>query len=317
MNLVRGSCHFLWVEIVSFLFIDFFYQPLFFKIRVLGLTTDIAIFLNFYKASQYLPPATKLRQGNVFTPVCQSFCSQGGSASGPGGVSATPPGQTPPLGPEADTALDRHLPAQCMLGYTPPAQCMLGYSPLHSACWDMVSKQAVCIPLECILVQIIFTYMQMKLVGWPWRAPCSRINLFRIVSSGRSRISQRGRQTIIWHNFCLLEGTLRWTSFWFWPPNIISKRRRVPRFHVWRGQWPWRVGGGLYGVVQCIMGNDHMGSPMYRQPWLKTLPSRNFVGVRSWPENSCQTIYYKKRLNCTIQFWLFENINKTWMKSLT
>ena len=24
-----------------------------------------------------LPPATKFRQGNVFTPVCQSFCSQG------------------------------------------------------------------------------------------------------------------------------------------------------------------------------------------------------------------------------------------------
>ena len=26
----------------------------------------------------YLPPATKLRQGNVFTPVCQLFCSPGG-----------------------------------------------------------------------------------------------------------------------------------------------------------------------------------------------------------------------------------------------
>ena len=25
-----------------------------------------------------LPPVTKLRQGNVFTPVCQSFCSRGG-----------------------------------------------------------------------------------------------------------------------------------------------------------------------------------------------------------------------------------------------
>ena len=34
-------------------------------------------------------PQTKLREGNVFTPVCQSFCSQGGC-----------------------------LP-QCMLGYTP------------------------------------------------------------------------------------------------------------------------------------------------------------------------------------------------------
>ena len=27
--------------------------------------------------TSYLPPATKLRPGNVFTPVCQSFCSQG------------------------------------------------------------------------------------------------------------------------------------------------------------------------------------------------------------------------------------------------
>ena len=26
---------------------------------------------------KYLPPAMKLWQGNVFTPVCQSFCSQG------------------------------------------------------------------------------------------------------------------------------------------------------------------------------------------------------------------------------------------------
>ena len=52
--------------------------------------------------SAYIPrktnfyyPQTKLREGNVFTPVCQSFCSQGG------GESAQPPyadlgiGQTP------------------------------------------------------------------------------------------------------------------------------------------------------------------------------------------------------------------------------
>ena len=28
------------------------------------------------------PPATKVRQGNVFTPVCQSFYSQGGVHGG-------------------------------------------------------------------------------------------------------------------------------------------------------------------------------------------------------------------------------------------
>ena len=40
-------------------------------------------------------------------------------------------------------------------GHTPPRQTPhpLGRHPtLHSACWDMVNKQAVCIPLECILV---------------------------------------------------------------------------------------------------------------------------------------------------------------------
>ena len=63
-----------------------------------------------------------LGQGNIFSSVCQEFCSQGGG-----------------------------LP-QCMLGYHPPwkqapsqsrhppAQCMLG---------DTVNKRAVCILLEC------------------------------------------------------------------------------------------------------------------------------------------------------------------------
>ena len=57
----------------------------------------------------FLPPATKLRQGNIFTPVCQSFCSRG---------SATPPEQTPLWAntPQADTP-----------GQTPLLQCMLGY----------------------------------------------------------------------------------------------------------------------------------------------------------------------------------------------
>ena len=45
---------------------------------------------SFVIGSSFLPSATKLRQGNVFTPVCQSFRSQGGG-----------------------------LP-QCMLGYTHP-----------------------------------------------------------------------------------------------------------------------------------------------------------------------------------------------------
>ena len=79
----------------------------------------------------FLPPATKLRQGNVFTPVCQSFCSLG--------VSATPLLVRHPLGrhPQADT---------------PWADALLGRYPLHIACWDTVNKRAVHILLECILV---------------------------------------------------------------------------------------------------------------------------------------------------------------------
>ena len=120
-----------------------------------------------------LPPTMKLWWGNVFTPVSQSFCSQGGVFHNPWADTPrqtplgrhppgqTPPGQTPPakcmlgytlpcpdtprqtppLGrhPWVDTnlgrhPLGRHPPVKCMLGYTPPAQCMLGYTPLHSAC---------------------------------------------------------------------------------------------------------------------------------------------------------------------------------------
>ena len=61
-------------------------------------------------AHLFLPSATQLRQGNVFTPVCQLFCSHEGR-----GVSGrhTPSGQTPLLAdtPPADTPLTgRHPP---------------------------------------------------------------------------------------------------------------------------------------------------------------------------------------------------------------
>ena len=109
-----------------------------------------------------LPPATKLRQGNVFTPVCHSVHR---------GCLTDTPGQTAP--PPWQTALGRHPldrprrqtpPGQTVPGQTPPwaetprqtppsAQCMLGYTPLplYSACWDTVNKRAVRILLECIL----------------------------------------------------------------------------------------------------------------------------------------------------------------------
>ena len=87
----------------------------------------------------FLPPTTKLRQGNVFTPVCHFVHrARGVSATHP--QADSPPGQTPPT--------------QCMLGYTPPP-CPVHagiHTPLPSACWDTVNKRSVRILLECILV---------------------------------------------------------------------------------------------------------------------------------------------------------------------
>ena len=49
----------------------------------------------------YYRPQRSCDQGNIFTPVCHSFCSQGGSASvhagkPPGPDTTTPPGTRPP-----------------------------------------------------------------------------------------------------------------------------------------------------------------------------------------------------------------------------
>ena len=70
-----------------------------FQILILGymfvtLTTTTTV--SFYR------PQTKLRKGNVFTPVCQSFCSWGGLS-------------------------------QCMLGYTPLGRPPLGRHPQQKA----------------------------------------------------------------------------------------------------------------------------------------------------------------------------------------
>ena len=53
---------------------------------------------SFHFACLFLPAATKLGQGNIFTSVCQEFCPQGGggrvSASVHAGI--PPPDQAPP-----------------------------------------------------------------------------------------------------------------------------------------------------------------------------------------------------------------------------
>ena len=77
----------------------------------------------------YLPSATKLRQGNVFTPVCHSV--QGGC-----------------------------LP-QCMLGYTPPSQ--EAYPPkAHTPRRPL--QRTVSILLECFLV-LHLNYLLLRFIG--------------------------------------------------------------------------------------------------------------------------------------------------------
>ena len=82
-----------------------------------------------------LPHANEVCEGYVFTPVCQSFCSQGGVSAPVHAGIHTVPGRHPlgrhPPPPQADIS---------------PGQCMLG---------DTGHKRVVRILLECILVHNI------------------------------------------------------------------------------------------------------------------------------------------------------------------
>ena len=90
------------------------------------------IYLNA-AAYMYLPPANEVCEGYVFTPVCQSFCSQGEGSTWAGSPPAgTPSWQVHPTG-----------------RYTPLEQCMLG---------DTGNRRAVRILLECILVLVTKPY---------------------------------------------------------------------------------------------------------------------------------------------------------------
>ena len=102
-----------------------------------------------FKWIWFLPPATKLGQGYVFTGVCDSVHWGGGSASVNAGIPPTPQKQTPP---PRSRHRSRHPPSRIPPGAgTPPGsrhplpQSMLG---------DMVITRAVCILLECNLVVV-------------------------------------------------------------------------------------------------------------------------------------------------------------------
>ena len=104
------------------------------------------------KQFEFLPPAN---EGYVFTGVC---LPTGGGGSAPCMLGYTythwedtthPLGKQPPPPPQADTPCPEHA------GIHPlPSACW--DIPLRSACWDTVNKRAVHIPLECILVKLMF-----------------------------------------------------------------------------------------------------------------------------------------------------------------
>ena len=102
----------------------------------------------------WLPAATKLGQGNIFTSVCQEFCPQGGrvSASVHAGIHTpldqtspeqTPPGTRPHPLPWTRSPWTRHPP-----GPDPPGPDLPASRIQHT-----VYKWPVCILLECIRVK--------------------------------------------------------------------------------------------------------------------------------------------------------------------
>ena len=83
------------------------------KKGILGFAHSFRVSMIMFNYVQFLPAATKLGQGNIFTSVCQEFCSQGEGGCLPQCMlgytprADTPPDQTPP---GADTPRTRHPP---------------------------------------------------------------------------------------------------------------------------------------------------------------------------------------------------------------
>ena len=91
-----------------------------------------------------------------------------------------------------------------------------------------------------------------------------------------------------------------WTSLQWLPPDVTSRgpwcqegawlgSGEVPRFDIWGDGWSQRKFSGLifgrrglYSEVQCIMGNDHIMTPVNRQTkrhkWKHYLPATSLAG---------------------------------------
>ena len=152
----------------------------------------------FGKICSFYRPQRSCGQGNIFTPVCHSFCSQGGrgSASVHAGISPweqTPPQeQTPPRTrpPQEQTPLDqtppgsRHPPGPDTTppDQTPPHPDQTPPPPPGSRLQHTVYERPVLILLECILVcsrfavsrnGYAFIPVSSSLPPGPWLSTCS------------------------------------------------------------------------------------------------------------------------------------------------
>ena len=142
--------------------------------------TDLCFLYNYYW------PQRSCGQGNIFTPVCHSFCSQGGCLPQcmlgyhtPWEQTHTPPGADTPI-PQADTPQSRHPPGADppRSRHPPPEQTPpngAGTPPMEQAPpngagtpqWSRhppgADERPVRILLECILVFQKATNLPLKL----------------------------------------------------------------------------------------------------------------------------------------------------------
>ena len=126
-----------------------------------------------YELSEFLPAATNFGQGNIFTSVCQEFCSQGGGVclsacwDTPPRTRHTPPGADPP--DQARPPADTPLPPKHTAAY---AQRAAGTHPtgMHS-CSNLRT-------LENLMFQILRPDQNpIMSIGWGWLYPLCLILL--------------------------------------------------------------------------------------------------------------------------------------------
>ena len=147
--------------------------------------------------------------------------------------------------------------------YTPPGQV---HHPSHSACWDMVNKWAVHIPLECILVTArkwslgqgnIFSSMCQEFCpqgeGWWWwypSMPCSRGGGIPACLAGFQAHTQGG-----------LQAHTQGETWGVWPGGLQAHTWGCLQAHTWGGLQAHTQGGGLQAHTQGVYPSMHWGRP--------------------------------------------------------